>query len=252
MAGEPVSCCRSGTVRADGCAGSRPGRPSGRRPRGCRAAGWVKIESMIAEQTSDLARRAAIHAALADPARLQVANTLLAGDASPSELAAMLAMPSNLLAHHLHALEQARVITRRRSEGDRRRTYLQLVPATLDSLAVPPGRATRRVLFVCTANSALAPGHGAVAAGQRRPGRIGRHPPRRADRSRRDRRRPPPPLAAAPGAAPPHRPGPRRGGPGGHRLRYGPRGTRRGRGGALVRARPGPGRRPGQLRRGPL
>ena len=109
---------------------------------------------MTAEQTSDLARRAAIHAALADPARLQIADTLLAGDASPSELAAMLAMPSNLLAHHLHALEQAGVITRRRSEGDRRRTYLQLVPATLDSLAVPPGRAARRVLFVCTANSA--------------------------------------------------------------------------------------------------
>src|SRR5271169_2589266 len=109
---------------------------------------------MSAERTSDLARRAAIHAALADPARLQMADTLLAGDASPSELAAMLAMPSNLLAHHLHVLEQAGVITRRRSEGDRRRTYLQLVPATLDSQAVPPGRAARRVLFVCTANSA--------------------------------------------------------------------------------------------------
>ena len=108
---------------------------------------------MTAELTSDLARRAAIHAALADPARLQIADTLLAGDASPSELAAMLAMPSNLLAHHLHVLEQAGVITRRRSEGDRRRTYLQLVPATLDSLARRPA-APRRVLFVCTANSA--------------------------------------------------------------------------------------------------
>ena len=44
------------------------------------------------ERTSGLARRAAIHAALADPARLQIADTLLAGDASPSELAAMLAI----------------------------------------------------------------------------------------------------------------------------------------------------------------
>jgi len=79
---------------------------------------------------------------------------LLAGDASPSELAALLAMPSNLLAHHLRVLEQAGVITRRRSDGDRRRTYLQLIPATLDSLAAPPVRAARRVLFVCTANSA--------------------------------------------------------------------------------------------------
>jgi ArsR family transcriptional regulator, arsenate/arsenite/antimonite-responsive transcriptional repressor / arsenate reductase (thioredoxin) len=95
-----------------------------------------------------------VHAALADPARLLITDMLLAGDASPSELAALLAMPSNLLAHHLHVLEQAGVITRRRSEGDRRRTYLQLIPATLDSLAAPPARAARRVLFVCTANSA--------------------------------------------------------------------------------------------------
>jgi ArsR family transcriptional regulator, arsenate/arsenite/antimonite-responsive transcriptional repressor / arsenate reductase (thioredoxin) len=109
---------------------------------------------MFAEQTSDLARRAAVHAALADPARLAVTDRLLAGDASPSELAAMLAMPSNLLAHHLHVLEQAGVITRHRSEGDRRRTYLQLVPGTVDAPAAPPARAARRVLFVCTANSA--------------------------------------------------------------------------------------------------
>ena len=109
---------------------------------------------MNAEKTSDLARRAVVHAALADPARLQITDTLLAGDASPSELAAMLVMPSNLLAHHLHVLERAGVITRRRSEGDRRRTYLRLVPGTLDSLAATPPRAAQRVLFVCTANSA--------------------------------------------------------------------------------------------------
>ena len=109
---------------------------------------------MSVERNSGLARRAAVHAALADPARLAITDTLLAGDASPSELTAMLAMPSNLLAHHLHVLEQAGVITRRRSEGDRRRTYLQLIPGTLDSLAAPPAATARRVLFVCTANSA--------------------------------------------------------------------------------------------------
>jgi protein-tyrosine-phosphatase len=109
---------------------------------------------MSLERNSDLARRAAVHAALADPARLLVTDTLLAGDASPSELAAMLAMPSNLLAHHLHVLEQAGVITRRRSEGDRRRTYLRLVPGAFDPLTAPPARTARRVLFVCTANSA--------------------------------------------------------------------------------------------------
>jgi ArsR family transcriptional regulator, arsenate/arsenite/antimonite-responsive transcriptional repressor / arsenate reductase (thioredoxin) len=109
---------------------------------------------MILEQTSDLARRAALHAALADPARLAITDTLQAGDAAPSELAAMLAMPSNLLAHHLHVLEQAGIISRRRSEGDRRRTYLQLVPGALDALAPPTAHAALRVLFVCTGNSA--------------------------------------------------------------------------------------------------
>jgi len=109
---------------------------------------------MIPEQASDLPRRAAVHAALADPARLQITDTLLAGDASPCELAVVLAMPSNLLAHHLRVLEEAGIITRRRSEGDRRRTYLQLVPGPLDAPSPPKARSAPRVLFVCTANSA--------------------------------------------------------------------------------------------------
>ena len=95
-----------------------------------------------------------MYAALADPARLQIIDTLSAGDTSPSELAAMLAVPSNLLAHHLRVLEQAGLITRRRSDGDRRRTYLQLIPGALESLTHPAARTARRVLFVCTANSA--------------------------------------------------------------------------------------------------
>ena len=100
---------------------------------------------MSAERSSDLARRAAVHAALSDPARLQITDTLLAGDASPSELAALLGMPSNLLAHHLHMLERAGVITRRRSEGDRRRSYLQLIPGPLDTLISPPGQVARTI-----------------------------------------------------------------------------------------------------------
>ncbi len=109
---------------------------------------------MNSELSSDLARRAALHSALADPARLRITDVLAAGDASPSELAAMLAMASNLLAHHVHVLEEAGIVTRRRSEGDRRRTYLQLVPGTLASLGGPAVPAAPRVLFVCTANSA--------------------------------------------------------------------------------------------------
>ena len=120
---------------------------------------------MNTEQMSELERRAAVHAALADPARLRITDVLAEGDASPSELAAMLAMPSNLLAHHLRVLEETGIITRRRSEGDRRRTYLRLIPGALDRLAGPPPRAARRVLFVCTANSARS--HLAVALWRR-------------------------------------------------------------------------------------
>jgi protein-tyrosine-phosphatase len=109
---------------------------------------------MNTELTWDVAARAAMHAALADPARLQIIDTLGAGDTSPSELATMLAMGSNLLAHHLHVLEQAGLITRRRSDGDRRRIYLRLIPGALETLTRPATRTAGRVLFVCTANSA--------------------------------------------------------------------------------------------------
>jgi protein-tyrosine-phosphatase/DNA-binding HxlR family transcriptional regulator len=109
---------------------------------------------MNTEQSDELARRAAMHAALADHARLRITDKLSEGDASPSELGTLLAMPSNLLAHHLRVLEDARIITRRRSEGDHRRSYLRLVPGALDALTAAPQRTASRVLFVCTANSA--------------------------------------------------------------------------------------------------
>ena len=102
----------------------------------------------------DLARRAAVHAALADPARLLITDALDGCDVSPSELATLLGMPSNLLAHHLNVLEQAGLINRHRSEGDRRRNYLRLIPGPLESLTRPGAQTARRVLFVCTANSA--------------------------------------------------------------------------------------------------
>jgi ArsR family transcriptional regulator, arsenate/arsenite/antimonite-responsive transcriptional repressor / arsenate reductase (thioredoxin) len=109
---------------------------------------------MNIERAESLTRRAAVHAALADPARLRITDALCDGDASPKQLGAMLAMPSNLLAHHLRVLEQAGIVTRRRSDGDRRRSYLQLIPGVLESLAGSAARTAQRVLFVCTANSA--------------------------------------------------------------------------------------------------
>ncbi|MDX6231558.1 MAG: ArsR family transcriptional regulator, arsenate/arsenite/antimonite-responsive transcriptional [Nocardioidaceae bacterium] len=83
-----------------------------------------------------------------------VVEELALGDRSPSELQAMVGLPSNLLAHHLKVLEDAGLVARRRSEGDRRRTYLTL----LDSSLLEPGagdpQTVSRVLFVCSANSA--------------------------------------------------------------------------------------------------
>ncbi|GAA1476546.1 helix-turn-helix domain-containing protein [Nocardioides aestuarii] len=98
-------------------------------------------------------QRVRVHAALADPARLRITDRLAEGDASPGELQALLAMPSNLLAHHLRVLEDAGVVARRRSEADRRRSYVRLLPGALEGAAPRPVAASR-VLFVCTANSA--------------------------------------------------------------------------------------------------
>ncbi len=102
-------------------------------------------------------RRARVHAALGEPARLAIADRLVAGDASPGELGAAIGMGTNLLAHHLRVLQDAGIVRRVQSEGDRRRAYVQLrlddplVRATVRPPAVPSGR---RVVFVCTHNSA--------------------------------------------------------------------------------------------------
>jgi protein-tyrosine-phosphatase len=99
-----------------------------------------------------------MHAALGEPVRLAIVDRLALADAAPGELSAAFQLPTNLLAHHLRVLEQAGLIRRVRSEGDRRRSYVQLAqddPA-VTALARPlrlPGQA-HRVLFVCTHNSA--------------------------------------------------------------------------------------------------
>ena len=108
---------------------------------------------MYVEQ-SGLARRAAVHAALGDPGRLAIVDALLLGEASPTELQRLLAMPSNLLAHHVRVLEKVGVVSRHRSEADRRRTYLTLVPGAFDALRPTKVQDAVRVVFVCTHNSA--------------------------------------------------------------------------------------------------
>ena len=94
------------------------------------------------------------HAALADPARLRIVDLLTLGDFSPTELQAELGMPSNLLSHHLRALEGAGLATRHRSEADKRRSYVRLAAGALEGLAPGVEHGATRVLFVCTRNSA--------------------------------------------------------------------------------------------------
>ncbi len=102
----------------------------------------------------DLNRRVAVHAALGDPHRLAIVDDLIVSDRSPRELADRLGLPSNLLAHHLDVLDDAGIITRSVSAGDRRRRYVRLdtTAPVVDSMHRPLPR--RRVLFLCSHNSA--------------------------------------------------------------------------------------------------
>jgi protein-tyrosine-phosphatase len=104
--------------------------------------------------SSPLAVRAARHAALADVARLRIADALTLGDLSPHELGERLGLASNLLAHHLKVLDNAGLIERRRSEGDGRRSYVRLVTDAMPAETGDLELVVPRVVFVCTANAA--------------------------------------------------------------------------------------------------
>lgn len=101
-----------------------------------------------------------MHAALGEPVRLAIIDHLALGDTSPGELGQEFELATNLLAHHLKVLQEAGLIRRVRSEGDRRRSYVQLVlddPLVSVLTASPDAgmrRSAERVVFVCTRNSA--------------------------------------------------------------------------------------------------
>ncbi|PSL37379.1 ArsR family transcriptional regulator [Labedella gwakjiensis] len=109
---------------------------------------------MNTERTDDTERRAATHAALGDAARLHIVDLLTLGDLSPTEIRIALGMPANLVTHHLNVLESVGLVSRSRSEADKRRSYVHLTSDALGGLV--PGASARadRVVFVCTANSA--------------------------------------------------------------------------------------------------
>jgi len=101
-----------------------------------------------------LLERADAHAALGDPRRLLIADSLALGDHTVAELAELSGMRGNLLAHHLDVLESAGLIARRVSEGDRRHKYITLCFNRLPSILQHPSALTGDILFVCTHNSA--------------------------------------------------------------------------------------------------
>lgn len=103
---------------------------------------------------SSIEQRAAMYSALGDVARLAIVEELATSDRSPKELGALFDLPSNLLAHHLDALENVGLITRTASAGDRRRKYVRLIRGPLADLRIG-GRAPKGpVLFLCSHNSA--------------------------------------------------------------------------------------------------
>jgi protein-tyrosine-phosphatase len=115
---------------------------------------WTLIYTFAGVEAA-IEARAALHAALSEPARLAIVEELVVSDRAPSALAARFDLAGNLLAHHLHVLERVGLIERHVSAGDRRRRYVRLRRGALADLAVgttrrPGGRA----LFVCTQNSA--------------------------------------------------------------------------------------------------
>jgi len=101
-----------------------------------------------------LRERAALHAALGEPARLAIVEELTVSDRSPRELGERLAIPSNLLAHHLDVLEGVGLVERSASAGDGRRKYVRLVRDRLAGLGVAGRPPSGEMLFLCTQNSA--------------------------------------------------------------------------------------------------
>jgi protein-tyrosine-phosphatase len=102
----------------------------------------------------DLPSRARIHAALGDETRLRLIDALWLNDRSPRDLGRLLDVDSNLLAHHLDVLEEAGVVARTVSAGDRRRRYVSARLDVLDGMVEAPRVSASTILFVCTHNSA--------------------------------------------------------------------------------------------------
>ena len=101
-----------------------------------------------------LQRRAMRHAALGEPIRLAIVEELAASDRSPKELAELLGIGGNLVAHHLDVLEHAGLVGRSLSAGDGRRKYVHLVRDALPVVGIVGRAVGREMVFLCNHNSA--------------------------------------------------------------------------------------------------
>ncbi len=112
---------------------------------------------------------------LADPLRWQLLGELALSDRRVGELTELLAKPQNLVSYHLAELRKAGLVSARRSSADGRDTYYRVDLRRCGELLCAAGRdlqpglrldvrppeplqpatkRTRRVLFLCTGNSA--------------------------------------------------------------------------------------------------
>jgi protein-tyrosine-phosphatase len=108
-------------------------------------------------EVSGRAWRARLHRALADESRLAIVEALALSDRTPGELRAVTGSDWNLLGFHLGVLEDAGVVARHVSRGDRRRRYVRLRPEALAHVRLPVAPPVRAPLFVCTGNAARSP-----------------------------------------------------------------------------------------------
>ena len=108
------------------------------------------------------------------PLRWRLLGELARSDRTVHELTGLVGEPQSLVSYHLGTLRDARVVSARRSSADRRDAYYtvdltrfgDLLAATGEALhpglrvsrprpsAAVPGAVARRVLFLCTGNSA--------------------------------------------------------------------------------------------------
>jgi protein-tyrosine-phosphatase len=88
---------------------------------------------------------------------LAIVEHLVASDRTPNELQKYAGLAPNLLAYHLAVLEDAALITRCQSTGDRRRRYICLRRTALPAVPATDATVVGSALFICTQNSARSP-----------------------------------------------------------------------------------------------